>query len=165
MPTEVKTDDIILAAIAAAGPAPTRGSRGSGNAAWVARVREMAGEITLMLDPDGAMYKHVAQYKLVDKPFVAVILGGKVEASTGRAIVRLVADRDGAEEEALRTHHLNTPDGKRVWEEAKSLKGRRVLVFKLLEEKDGRKYRVLQHLRDLGEPRTAAEDAAAPDGA
>jgi hypothetical protein len=167
MATDVRTDEILLAAFNAAGPIPSRANGEVNRAAWMARVRELAGEITLALDPESSLSKLVGQYKQVEKPFVAVVLGGKVEKATGRGIVRFAADRDGAEEEEIRTHHLNTTEGKAVWDQVRDLKGKRVLIYKLLEENDGRKFRVLQHIRDLGEPRSerAAEAAAVPAAA
>lgn len=167
MATDVRTDEILLAAFNAAGPIPARANGEVNKAAWMARVRDLAGEITLALDPESSLAKLVGQYKQVEKPFVAVILGGKVESSTGRAIVRFAADREGSEEEEIRTHHLNSTEGKAVWDQVKELKGKRVLIYKLLEENDGRKFRVLQHVRLLGEPRVARADttAAAPAAA
>ncbi|WP_251153781.1 hypothetical protein [Cellulosimicrobium sp. Marseille-Q4280] len=150
MATDVRTDEILLAAFNAAGPIPSRTNGEVNKGAWIARVRELAGEITLALDPESSLSKAVGQYKQVEKPFVAVILGGKVEEKTGRGIVRFRADRENAEEEEIRTHHLNSTEGKTIWDLVKQCKDHRVLIYKLMEENGGKKFRVLQHLRDLG---------------
>jgi len=151
MATNVPTTDIILAAVGAAGPVPEKdGKLAKGE--WTVRVREIAGELAIMLDEHSSMSKHVDRFKSVEKPFVAVILGGGTEKTSGRALVRFRAEK-GEEDEEIRTHHLNTPQGKSVWEQVKSLKDHRVLIYKYMEPgANGKEYRILQHIVDLGLP-------------
>lgn len=150
MATDVRTDEILLAAFNAAGPVPARSNGEVNKGAWMARVRDLAGEITLALDPESGLSKLVGQFRQVEKPFVAVLLGGRVEEGTGRAIVKFKVLRDGTDVEEIRTHHLNTPEGSAVWELAKTAKFKRVLIYKLMEENNSKRFRVLQHLRILG---------------
>ncbi|GEL47771.1 hypothetical protein CHO01_28870 [Cellulomonas hominis] len=161
MATDVKTEDIILAAITAAGPIPSRSTGEVHKGTWMARVRDLAAEITTSLSPESSLSKLVEEFKKAEKPFTAILLGGNVEERTGRAIIRFrsLRSKDEGEDEEVRTKHLNTADGARIWEHAKTLKHHKVVIHKFLEEKDGKRYRLLLRLDDLGP--ASAEDLAA----
>ncbi|XBH23000.1 hypothetical protein V5R04_07255 [Jonesiaceae bacterium BS-20] len=140
------TQDIILAAVNAAGPASPQNMGG-----WYNQVRMLATEITLFLNENSAMSRHVAKTLAVEKPFVAVITGGRKETSSERMLVDLVAEKGDGTTEVLRTPRVDTPEGMAMSTLVRSLKGHRVLIYKLMEEgSDKRKYRVLHHAVDLG---------------
>lgn len=144
---DVSTETIILAAINAAGPA------GDHKGAWYARVKDLAAEIALALDEKSPLTRHVEKYLGIDARFPAVILGGKVEAASKRVEVRFrPVDRDGnlGDEETIRTERTDTPEGKAMLDQVKALKHRRVLIHKRMEQNGDKKFRVLQHVIDLG---------------
>lgn len=111
-----------------------------------------ATEIQLALREGSPISKHIEN--IADStPFRAVITGGGVESNTGRGKIALsTRDKDGtAKEEDIRTDFLNTADGKRVFDLARSLKGHTVLVYKQMEVGgDNKKHRVARHIVDLG---------------
>lgn len=146
-------ESIILAAIGAAGPA------GENKGAWYSRVRDLSGEIALMLDENSPLSKNVEKFQSIDARFVGVIVGGRVEASSKRAEVRFVPFRNGeyGDVEEIRTERTDTAEGHAMWELVKSLKGHRVLLHKRMEENNGRKFRVLQHVIDLGTDENAED--------
>lgn len=136
---------VILAAIAAAGPNTGHG--------WSRRVEENATEIQLMLDERSRVNTRLNTLKACDKPFVATILGGAIEQSSTRAIVRLRTTMDH-DVEAIRTERTDSADGRAMLEKVKAAKGKRVRIWKFVDEPSpGRKVRVLWHMQILGDPR------------
>lgn len=155
-----KSEQIILAAIAAAGPAP-RNSQGALNGGrWHAQIKELAVEIALMLDEKSPISRAITRIEAAEKPFVVTVLGGSVEASSTRAVIRFVAEKGDGNEEEIRTERTDTADGRAMLEKCKALKGHRALFYKYMDDgNDGRKYRLLVHAVDLGvaeQPQAAA---------
>jgi len=146
MAIQTSREGIILAAVAAAGPA------GDNKGAWYTRVKGLAAEVTLMLDENSPVSKHIDKFSSIDARFPAVIVGGRVEAASKRVEVRLIpVTRDGyGEAETIRTERTDTPEGAAMFEQVKALKGHRVLVHKRMEQNGDKKFRVLQHVVDLG---------------
>jgi len=105
-----------------------------------------------MLMPNSRVSKQVTNLRACDKPFPATVLGGKIEESSTRCLVRILAvkSKDGQPEE-IRTDRTDSADGKAMLERVKALKGHKVLVFKQMETNNGTDYRVLRHIVDLGE--------------
>lgn len=136
---------IVLASIGAAGPI------GNNTGAWAAKVRDISTEITLMLQPTSRVSKQVSNLRACDKPFPATILGGRVEESSTRCLVRIKAVKSKNDEpEEIRTDRTDTADGKAMLERIKTLKGHKVLIYKQMETNNDTAYRVLRHVVDLG---------------
>jgi hypothetical protein len=147
---------VILAAVGSAGPV------GDDRAEWNAKVRDQAVSIAVMLGEQSSVSQALLKFTNADKPFPAVIIGGRREASSTRIIVKL-RNKDGAEEE-IRTDRTDTPEGLAMSNIVRSLKGHKVLVWKEIEtfNSGGKalKVRVLRHVEDLGVDDTVATAAA-----
>lgn len=146
--TEINREQITLAAYNATGPL----LEGETPEDRDIRFMNNATDLFFALDERSPIAKHLSN--LADSTaFIAVIVSGGVEKSSGRAVIQLqTKDGDGTKEEPIRTDHLNTQSGKSVYALAKQLRGRRVLVYKQMEvgKDKSKKYRVLRHLVDLG---------------
>ena len=138
---------VILAAVGSAGPV------GADKAEWNATVAAQAVSIAVMLGENSDVSKALTKFANAGKPFPAVIVGGRIEASSTRLIVK-IRNKDGEEEE-LRTDRTDSPEGQAMSNIVRSLKGHKVLIWKEIEEftdskNQLRKVRVLRHIEDLG---------------
>jgi hypothetical protein len=100
------------------------------------------------------------------KTFTATIVGGKIEASSTRVVVKLKtrpSERkpDGIEE--AHTERTDTPAGRAMSQRLQALKGHRVAIWVEVEQIPGshRKVRVVGHAEDLGLEREFAPAQAA----
>ena len=151
-------NEIVLAAVGAAGPV------GDDRGAWMDRVTDLAAEITVMCSDRSRVARRV-QSIASSKVFTAVVVGGKLEASSTRGVVNLrtkatAQHPDGLEQ--VRTERTDTRDGMAMWDRLKALKGHRVVLWVEVQEYNGggSKARVAQHVEDLGTA-SAEEDTAA----
>lgn len=166
MPT-IDREDLILAAINATGPRldidyvdddGEVASRLETDAEWQSRVTATAINVSLMLR-DGSAVSRALDRLDEAETFVANILGGSLERSSKRVIVELetkpTKNSDGRE--TIRTDRSDTPEGAAMIAKVKSLKNRRVLIWKVNEkfsDDSGRTTRVLVHVEDLGKARS-----------
>lgn len=144
--SEIATADIVMAAVQAAGPA------GDNPAAWSGRVRDLALDIALLVEPSSKVSRLVERLRTA-KPIVGTILGGRVEASSTRLVVDLLADKGGnGEPESFRTDRTDSPEGRAIADKIRRLKGHRVVAYKAMEDTGdpNKKVRVLVHVIDLG---------------
>lgn len=146
--TEINREQIILAAYNATGPA----REGEDSAQHGDRLVNVATEIYLAFEDRSPISKHLANLA-ESTAFTAVLLKGGREPETGRGkLILQTKSGDETKQEDIRTDFLNTSDGRRVFDLAKTMKGHRVLVYKQMEmSKDKtKKFRVVRHLVDLG---------------
>lgn len=143
-------NELLLSAITMTGPVPLDEDGVPNREAWY---EELTVNINTLKFSQVALSRHFARIEktMEYKPFYAVITGGKMEQNTGRLSIGLhIYDRDGNldKEETIRTPHKDSAEGKRLIQLAKALKGRRVMVYKIVEKgKDGRSHRVLFDLK------------------
>lgn len=147
---------IILAAVASAGPV------GGDEAEWNARVQDQVVNIAVMLSDTSPVSQALENFAATGKPFPATIIGGRVEKTSTRLIVKL-RNKDG-EVESIRTDRTDTPTGLAMGNKVRSLVDHRVLVWKQIEMfgsgSTQQKVRILRHVVDLGlDPALAAGDA------
>lgn len=143
-----KIDQIVLAAVGAAGPVagdPT---------SWLDRVTDLSARIAVLCS-DRSRPARKVQSILASKVFTATVVGGKLETSSTRGIVNLKTKEtqqhpDGLEQ--VRTERTDSPDGAAMWSQIKGLKGHRVALWVEVQEYNGgaAKVRVVQHFEDLG---------------
>ena len=138
---------VILAAVGSAGPV------GGSKAEWNALVAEQAVSIAVMLGDNSSVSQALSKFANAGKPFPAVILGGRKEASSTRVVVRF-RNKDGDDEE-IRTDRTDSPEGLAMGNIVRGLVGHKVLIWKELEDSGGsgpaaKRYRVLRHIEDLG---------------
>lgn len=151
MTDELRTA-IVLAAVQSAGPVD------GDQAAWDARVRAQALTITEMLSPSSTVARALDGFHRAGKPFLVTVVGGRIEPSSTRLVVRF-RNRDGETEE-IRTDRTDTPEGRAMADVVRALKGHRALIWKELESNgDGvnaKRFRVLRHIKGLGPATDAA---------
>ena len=138
---------VILAAVGSAGPV------GASKAEWNALVAEQAVSIAVMLGDNSSVSQALSKFANAGKPFPAVILGGRKEASSTRVVVRF-RNKDGDEEE-IRTDRTDSPEGLAMGNIVRGLVGHKVMIWKELEDSGSsgptaKRYRVLRHIEDLG---------------
>lgn len=147
MDTDTRTQ-IILAAIAAAGPA------GDDQADWNARVTDAAATITAMCN-DKSQIAKVIDGVANSKVFAATVVKVDKEQSSTRGLVTLrtrPSERHPDGIEQARTERTDNPMGLAMARRLRSLVGHRVLLHIEVEEVPGRdfKVRVIRHVQDLG---------------
>ncbi|MDA8355649.1 MAG: hypothetical protein M0Z95_04985 [Actinomycetota bacterium] len=153
----ITTEQIILAAVGAAGPV------GDDRPGWLDRVSDLAAEITVLCSDRSRVARRV-QGIANSKVFTATIVGGKLEPSSTRGVVNLrtkATEQHPDSIEQARTTRTDNPDGAAMWARLKQLKGHRVVVWVEVQEYNGGqgKVRVVQHVEDLG-MESSAESAA-----
>lgn len=134
--------ELLAAAVAACGPDATD-----------ADIVDQLVRLSLMLEAESPVAKKVNRVMTAQR-FVGDIVGVTKEASSTRAVITINSKtaEDGVEQ--LRSDRTDHPDGLRLALLAKSLIGRRVLVFKVLEDAGpNKKVRVCVHLVDIGPAR------------
>jgi hypothetical protein len=139
---------IVTAAVAAVGAV------GDDQAAWQGRVDEMIARLTAMCAETSPAARLIEQVER-SKTFTATIVGGKLEASSTRVVVKLKTrpserNPDGVEE--ARTERTDTPAGRAMSQRLRALKGHRVAVWVEIEQIAGsdKRVRVVRHVEDLG---------------
>jgi hypothetical protein len=139
---------IITTAVAAVGAV------GDNQAAWQAGVDVMIARLTAMCSETSPAARLIEQVER-SKTFTATIVGGKIESSSTRVVVKLKTrpserNPDGMEE--ARTERTDTPAGKAMSQRLRALKGHRVAIWVEVEPIPGsdRKVRVVRHVEDLG---------------
>lgn len=141
--------ELLAAAVMAAGPGATDGDI----IALVIRMR-------LMAELNSPAFKQVERVMTAQR-FTADLVAVDIEESSTRAILTLRSDSADAEDglEQIRSDRTDHPDGARMADQARTMIGRRVLVFKAMEDAGPqKKVRVCVHLIDLGEAKTADTD-------
>lgn len=140
---------IITAAVAAVG-----GAAGNDQAAWQARVDEMIARLTAMCAENSPAARLIEQVER-SKTFTATIVGGKIETSSTRVVVKLKtrpSERNPEGVEEARTERTDTPAGREMSQRLRALKGHRVAIWVEIEQIPGsdRRVRVVRHVEDLG---------------
>ncbi|GAA1937155.1 hypothetical protein GCM10009689_17080 [Brevibacterium antiquum] len=125
---------------------------------WVGRVSENARLIySLINDDQSPVVKAVGRLSEAVK-YVANVVEVKKEKSSNRALVTLEtkpSKKNPEGKETVRTDRFDD-GGRPMASKARSLIGRRVLVFKYMEsatDGSGRDFRILVDIKDLGEAR------------
>lgn len=146
--TAETTQQIILGAINTTGP------NDGTTEDWDVRFDQNLRTITAMIGEGSKAYKTV-QMMGEAKKFKGTILGVKAEKTSRRGLVFLYTKPsdfhpDGVE--SARTEQVDRPEAKALYEQLKSLVGHRVLVFVEMQASDngGKKFRIIQHIQDLG---------------
>jgi hypothetical protein len=139
---------IVTAAVAAVGAV------GADQAAWHGWVDEMIARLTAMCAETSPAARLIEQIER-SKTFTATIVGGKIEASSTRVVVKLKtrpSERNPEGIEEARTERTDTPAGKAMSQRLRALKGHRVAIWVEVEPIPGsdRKVRVVRHVEDLG---------------
>jgi len=154
MPTDQEA--IVLAAIAAAGPADDPES-------WSSRVAELSAMVAAMLSPSSSQMRRAASVA-ASKVFTAELRSVRREASSDRVVVELRTNPtkfhpDGVE--LARTERLDS-GGRALARRCRDLVGHRVKVWIEVQEISGgaKRVRVLQHIEDLGVISAPAESEA-----
>lgn len=144
--------DIILAAINAAGDPNQNGYRQT--------LKRLVRDFTIDLKEDSELMQEIVTMKDI-KPFLAILIGGRREASSTRFIVDFLStptEKNETGEENARTERTDTPDGQAMFADIRGLKNHVVLVYIEHQKMQGgtRTVRVIKHLVDQGEA-TAAD--------
>jgi hypothetical protein len=139
---------IITAAVAAVGAV------GEDQAAWQGRVDEMIARLTAMCAETSPAARLIEQVER-SKTFTATIVGGKIETSSTRVVVKLKtrpSERNPEGVEEARTERTDTPAGRAMSQRLRALKGHRVAIWVEVEPIPGsdKKVRVVRHAEDLG---------------
>jgi len=149
---ETERRQVILAAVAAAGPDNGPDERGL---TWTQRVAETAARVVAMLDPRSEVSRAIGQVEMA-KVFVATIVDVRREVSSTRGLVTLrakVSDRHPDGIETARTERTDYPLGLAMARKLASLKDHRVMLWVELEAMGAnadRRVRVIRHVEDLG---------------
>jgi len=145
MPTDQEA--IVLAAIAAAGPAADDPE------SWSSRVAELSAMVAAMLTPQSDQMRRAAAV-VASKVFTAELRSVRREMSSDRVVIELRTNPtkfhpDGVE--LARTERLDS-GGRALARRCRELVGHRVKVWVEVQEISGgaKKVRVLQHIEDLG---------------
>jgi len=150
--SETERRQVILAAVAAAGPDNGPDERGL---TWPQRVAESAGRIAAMLDPHSEVSRAIGHLEMA-KVFPATVVDVRREASSTRALVTLrtkVSDRHPDGLETARSERTDDPLGLVMARRLASLKGHRVTLWVELQQMQGnadRRVRIIRHVEDLG---------------
>jgi hypothetical protein len=151
------TTQIVLAAVAAAGP-------DDGGGDWDTKVAMNAARITAMTSPQSAVGQSIAQVAGA-KVFTGVVESIRKEQSSTRGVIVLqtresIHHPDGREE--VRTERTDKAVGLAMARRVRELRGHRVMVWVEIEEiaNGQRKVRVLRHIEDLG---AADKSASSPE--
>ncbi|HLS03053.1 MAG TPA: hypothetical protein VK054_13935 [Beutenbergiaceae bacterium] len=155
--SNLTASDLILAALSSS---PAQGEEESTEDYHV-RVSEQLFQIAMLAgdySPLTKLAKILTKESENDvKIFTGVIHSVKLEKSSTRVVVYLESTNEDGTREHMRTERTDNPLGLAVARKARSLKGRRVLLFVEMEPytsgRNARKIRVLRQLHDLGEPR------------
>ena len=130
---------IITAAVAAVG-----GAAGDDQAAWQARVDVMIARLTAMCAENSPAARLIEQVER-SKTFTATIVGGKIETSSTRVVVKLKtrpSERNPEGVEEARTERTDTPAGREMSQRLRALKGHRVAIWVEIEQIPGSDRRV-----------------------
>ena len=152
---------IITTAVAAVGAV------GDNQAAWQAGVDVMIARLTAMCAENSPAARLIERVER-SKTFTATIVGGKIETSSTRVVVKLKtrpSERNPEGVEEARTERTDTPAGREMSQRLRALKGHRVAIWVEIEQIPGsdRRVRVVRHVEDLGlDPEVARSNPHEP---
>lgn len=129
---------------------------------WLGRVAENARTIYMVMNDKDSPVREALKRLEESTPYPANIVKVVKEKTSNRAVVHLETKptkRNPEGRETLRTDRFDE-GGRPLATMARNHAGRRVMVWKYMEpatDGSGEKYRILAHLKDLGEARPFSE--------